>query len=303
MDSKRKHDAYFRREFYGGRSSLARVLDVIVLRITIFAAAYVVLAFYVNPAALALLLAAVITAMFSVVTFMMNRSRYEKFVESSMNALLGDYMVERLLMMPKEQLRAVVEAYTLKLPNVRDLWEQDGNLLARRADGSFLLVGMLQSAKESVCADELLVFYRAALECSANGMLLYSTTAFAADAEALAKRLAMPVSLFPPKRLIELAKEAELLPSDAEVEEALDVIIAQKRDQNASLRKAAFTGRGRRYVICAIVLTFASVLTGYYIYYPIFAAICASMGLITWWLNRAKASDGGVEQQGAQAAR
>ncbi len=302
MDGKNR-DAYFRREFYGGRRSLARALDVVVLRITVFAAAYVILAFYVHPAALALLLSAIITAMFSVVTFMLNRARYEKFVQKRMDVLLGDYMIERLLMMPKEQLRAVVEAYTLKLPNVRDLWEQDGYLLARRSDGSFLLVGMLQSAKEAICADELLVFYRAALECSANGMLLYSTTAFAQDAEALAKRLAMPVSLFPPKRLIELAKEAKLLPSDAEIEEALDVIIAQKREQSASLKEAAFMGKGRRYVMCALVLAFASVLTGYYIYYPIFAAVCASMGLITWWLNRAKASNGSVEQQGAQVAR
>ncbi len=302
MDNSRKHDAYFRREFYGGRSRLARSLDVIVLRISVFVAAYVILAFYVRPAVLALLLAAVITAMFSVVTYMMNQSRYEKFVRKNMDALLGDYMVERLLMMPKEQLRAVVEAYTLKLPNVRDLWEQDGNLLARRADGSFLLVGMLQSAKDSILADDLLVFYRQALECSANGMLLYSTTAFAPDAEALAKRLAMPVSLFPPKRLIALAKEAELLPSDAEVEAALDAIIDQKHEKNASLRKAAFLGKGRRYVVCALVLAFASVLTGYYLYYPIFAAICASMGLMTWWLNRAKTPSGGVEQQGAAGA-
>ena len=298
-----KRGVYFRREFHGGRGSLARALDVIVLRVSVFAAAYVALAFYVRPAMLAFLLAALIVAMFSIVAHMLNRSRYERFVQRSMDALLKDYLVERLLMMPKEQLRAVVEAYTLKLPNVCDLWEQDGNLLARRADGSFLLVGMLQCAKESVSSDELLVFYRAALECSASGMLLYSTTAFAPDAEALAKRLSMPVSLFPPKRLIELAKDAELLPSDAEVEEALDVIIAQKREQRTSLKKAAFRGKGRRYVMCAVVLAFASVLTGYYIYYPVFAAICASMGLMTWWLNREKASNGEVEQQGAQAAR
>ncbi len=297
-----KRDAYFRREFYGGRSGLARALDVIVLRITIFAAAYVALAFYVRPPWLALLLAVVIAAMFSVITHMLNRSRYEKFVQKSMDDLLGDYLVERLLMMPKDQLRAVAEAYTLKLPNVLDLWEQDGSLLARREDGSYLLVGMLQRAKDPVSADELLVFYRTALECSANGLLLYSTAAFAEETEALAKRLSMPVSLFPPKRLIELAREAELLPSDAEVEEALDVIIAQKREQSVSLKKAAFLGNGRRYVMCAIVLAFASVLTGYYVYYPIFAAICASMGLMTWWLNREKAAQGAAEQQGAQTA-
>ena len=298
----KKRDEYFKREFYGGRNGFARILDVIVLRVSILTAGYVLLGLYVRPAGLALLLAAVITGVFSVAARMLNRSRYDKFVKKSMDALLGDYMIERLLMMPKEQLRAVAQAYTLTLPNVQDLWEQNGNLLARREDESFLLVGMLQSAKDSVDSNDLLEYYRIALECSANGLLLYSTAAFSKDAEALAKRLSIPVSLFPPKRLIELAREAGLLPSDEEAEEAIDVIIAQKRGESVSLRKAAFLGGGRRYVMCALVLAFASVLTGYYVYYPIFAAICASMGLMTWWLNRSRTPRAEAETD-AQAAR
>lgn len=296
-----KHDdkrtLYFKQLFYGGRNRVARALDWIVLRATIAAGAYVLLVFFVRPSWLALLLAAIITAMFCVAAHMLKKARYEKFVSGQMEKLRGEYMLEQLIMMPREQLRSVVEAYTLKLPNVLDLWEQDGNLLARREDESYMLVSMLQiHPSHKAGADELLEAYRIALECSANGLLLYSTAAFAEDAEALSKRLSIPISLFPPKKLVALAGEAELLPSESETEAALDVIISQKREQNLSLRLNAFSaGKVRQYLVCAGILAVASFITGYYVYYPILAAVCVSAALMAWWLNRKQGS--GVRSQ------
>lgn len=288
---------YFKQLFYGGRGRVARALDGIVLRATIFAGAYVLLLFNVKPALLALALAVIVAAMFCVAAHMIKKTRYEKFVAARMEELKGSYMLEQLIMMPVEQLRPVVEAYTRKLPNVIDLWEQEGNLLARREDDSYMLVSMLQiHPSQKAGADELLQAYRTALNCSANGLLLYSSASFTDDAEALAKRLSIPVSLFPPKKLVDLAAKAELLPSDSETEEALDVIIAQKREQNLSLRKNTFSaGKVRQYLVCAAILAIASIITGYYVYYPVLAAVCVSAALMTWWLNRKRESGSGKQ--------
>ncbi len=279
MKYDRKTRAWFRREM-SGKTALAQNMDLLLTTLLALFASYVWFLSRLQSQSLAVLLAIASGGVVLVLLLLWRSMRLDAFIRSYSAQLHSKALLEHLLLQTPESIRAMIES-SLSLSGSHQI----GKDLFINRD---CLYGLIQRhPNEPYEASELLRFYQIAQAHRATMLQIYATAPPSDDARALAEQFSTAAVLHEPEELIAIAGHADMLPEEEVVKQALMQSIELRQKSRAKIgKRMLLPGNVRRYLYCAAIIALASFLTGYRVYYPIMAALCVCMALVSWYLGR-----------------
>lgn len=253
---KSESERYFRRQFAGGRRLPGRILDYIALRAILFLACYLMLRQQLPEGHAAWLLAAISLIAASLLIRILREALYARFKARERKRLLRQVLLDRLMLLPtNEFLRlcdTILEFGRIPCP--------------------------LQCA-EPADRDAVLRFARAAGD---RPISLFSTAGFTKGAEAFAARGDIDVRLVPVEKLLTAAERSRACPTEEELEAEIVRLASAGRVKRRRAAAQPLTGvRVNKYLLTAALLTGASFLAGYALYYRLLAGLCMLLALLS----------------------
>lgn len=249
----RRRYAYFRRKYSGGRSVVARAVDYVALRLIILAAAYLFFLPRFGNWSTALLLAGIALGIAMLVLRMMREIALERFVRREIKRIRKTLLCDRLM-----------------LADVQTVGGLSGRLCPQ-TERAVVLQRALPVDAEALLA--LVRTYR-----GYGKLHVFSCTEYADSAVAFSMRANGLLELHAPEELLSAAVRAGMEPP---MEAVYAYIEAEQRDERKRrrlqrMRVSPFAAaRAKKYLLAALVLTGASFLTRYALYYRMLAGLCA----------------------------
>ncbi len=261
---------YFKQRQSGGRSSAARTLDGIMLRLVFAAACYLWFRYNIENNVAVILLTAVTTLLFLAAAQLWREISFDRFVQREQERLSDTVLRERLLLMPTEAFDALCKRIVSQMPDMEDafLW------CAQHA--------------APLAEDDILGAYRAAQSQNSLRLTVCSLSPCSAAACALMNRLPIHADCIKPELLLRLARQTEGYSiSQNDIETHIHSSQSARKERRASMQAQPFaSGRSKKYLLCAAVLVAASFLTGYALYYRLLAGLCLLLSASSYVLNR-----------------
>ena len=273
MDKELKR--YYKQRQHGGRGTAARVADGIVLRIVFAAGCYLWFRHNVANEMVVILLTALTTLLFLVAMQLYRQLSFDKFVRKEKERLTDVVLCERLMLLPEEEFRALNQRIVELLPGF-----ENAHLVS------------IQRASQ-LNEDDILAAFHAAQKENAQQIVIISLSTCKDQALALIGRLPIRVELVPLPTLLRMARQLEgYAVTDEDVETHIRSLMGAQREKKARMQAEPFGAKhARKYLICAIVLTLSSFITGYALYYRLLAGVCLLLSATSFVLNRPNASE------------
>lgn len=261
---------YFKQQQSGGRSSAARTLDGIMLRLVFAAACYLWFRYNIENKIAVILLTAVTTLLFLAAGQLWREISFDRFVQREQERLSDTVLRERLLLMPTDAFEELCKRVLEQMPDMEDafLW------CAQHA--------------APLTEDDILTAYRAAQAQKALRLTVCSLSPCSTAACALLNRLPIHADCIKPALLLHMARQAEgYSVSQDDIETHIHSSQSARKERRASMQAQPFAaGRSKKYLLCAAVLIAASFLTGYALYYRLLAGLCLLLSASSFVLNR-----------------
>jgi len=268
---------YYKRRMYHGRSTAARALDFVSLRLILFIACYLWFLSLVHNQLVSGVLSITAVLMFSVVMALLHSLRLDRFIEKERRRLVGETLREQLALMPKQEFARLTQQAAQALPD----YDAAGGTPRYRGNPC-LVYAMQQLSPPSL--DDMLTVYRAARRKQVTEVLLYTAVPAGTDAESFVRRLSeVSIRLQPPDVLVELCREQQ---KETLAEELIEKKISDAAAEKKRKRAQPFAkGQTRRYLVCAAMLLAASFLTRYALYYRLLAGISLALAGMSFFVN------------------
>ena len=263
-------DRYFRRKAAGGRSRAAALIDAVVLRFFLYAALYLWFRSTIPDRLYAALFTVVCAGLLSAALMLWRRLNLERFREKEILRLRQQILLERLLLLPEEQLHTVANA-----------------LFELEAYDSKTTYPALLRQVQPITPDDLLVHFLCAQAAEKKQMLVLSTAPIPKETRAFSKRLPIRTIVLPPEALCRLAEKTVLgSVSEEELEAYILHLVKDTRPDRRFLQEQAFFGgRAKTYLFGAVLLLILSFLTNYTLYYRLLSGLCAGLFAVSLWLD------------------
>ncbi|HWR22285.1 MAG TPA: hypothetical protein VN366_02310 [Feifaniaceae bacterium] len=277
MDKELKR--YYKQRQHGGRGAAARVADGVVLRVVFAAGCYLWFRHNVANEMVVILLTALTTFLFLVAMRLYRQLSFDKFVQKEKERLTDVVLCERLMLLPEEEFFALSRRIVELLPGF-----ENAHLTC------------IQRASQ-LGEDDILAAFHAAQKEGAEQMVLISLSNCRDQALALLGRLPVRVELVPIPMLLRMARQLEgYAVTDEDVETHIRSLMGAQRARRERMQAEPFGAKhAKKYLVCAVVLTLSSFITGYALYYRLLAGVCLLLSATSFVLNRPSAS-GAAEQ-------
>ncbi len=268
MDQELKR--YYKQRQHGGRGTAARVADGIVLRIVFAAGCYLWFRHNVANEMVVILLTALTTLLFLVAMRLYRQLSFDKFVQKEKERLTDVVLCERLMLLPEEEFFALSKRIIDLLPGF---------------ENAYLL--SVQRASQ-LGEDDILAAFHAAQKEKMQQIVIISLSTCREQALALIGRLPMRVELVPIPTLLRMARQLEgYAVTDEDVDAHIRSLMGAQRARKARMQAEPFGAKhAKKYLICAVVLTLSSFITGYALYYRLLAGVCMLLSATSFVLNR-----------------
>lgn len=256
---------YMRKRMSGGRGAFARAVDYVVLRLLAFAAAYLLFLPRFESRATAVLLSAIVLALFMLVLHMANEIRYARFSSRELIRVRRQLLQDALLLLDMQTLLPLVSA---RCP------EETTPVVLQRA--------------LPVDANQLLALVRTHRNC--GELHVFSCSAYDETAKTFALRTNGLLALHAPEELYSAASDAGMQPSEDDAKKSILAQAKRERRQRRGVPALDLAvGGARKYALIALVLTGLSFATDYALYYRMLAGFCMTLAAIGMWKGRADA--------------
>jgi hypothetical protein len=260
-DPRRLAASCFSRNAGGGKSTFGRILDYVLLRLLLFAGAYLYFASLTGKRGPSLLLALIFLGLCMVVLRIVRMLRMEKATRVEMDRVKKRLTADRLLLLTNARFSSLAAP------------------LCRENEQALLL-------PTSRPAEEWQVLSAIRSRQAGKRKLLFSLGGFTPEAQALMERMPDLVRFGNQAELLELGFKAGLAPGQ---EEVLQYIAMAERAR----KKAAAAGKSRalepaltkKYWITGLVLFGLSFITKFGLYFRLMSGLCmtlAGAGLLLW---------------------
>ena len=261
---------YYKQRQHGGRGTAARVLDGVILRAVFAAGCYLWFRHNVANDLIVIFLTALTTLLFLAALRLYRQLSFEKFVLREKERLSDVVLCERLMLLPKQEFHALCKRIAALLPG----FEQAHFVSTQRAS--------------QLTEDDILSAYHAAQKAGASALVVFSLSGCKDQARALIARLPIRVELVETSMLLRMARQLEgYAVVDADVETHIRSLMSAQRERRARMQAEPFGAKhAKKYLICAIVLTLSSFITGYALYYRLLAGVCLLLSATSYILNR-----------------
>ncbi|NCB30588.1 MAG: hypothetical protein EOM66_04190 [Clostridia bacterium] len=273
MRRRRVLTRYYKRKLYGGRSSFARMMDFISLRVIGLLVCYLHFSTIISNVAMAGLMSIVAVAFGSVAIELAKSMRMDRFIRKERQCIAMETLKKRLLIMPRDEQLARLRRYAKANP-------------ARFKESEIIFTLHRTSP---VMEDDVLAAASAAKKRGAESVTILHTGPVDGAAKSLAADyVGSTVSFLALEDILSQGDRQAMLPT----EEEIDSIILAREGAAHEKRKKALSrpferGRTGRYLLCALGLFAASFFVRYPLYYRLMAAACVSFGAMAYALGQA----------------
>lgn len=261
---------YYKRRQNGGRGVLARTADSVMLHAVFAAGCYLWFRQNVKNEMLMILLTAATILLFFVALRIWRDIRFDRYVRREEEHLKDDVLRERLLMLPAVDFHGLCKRAAEHIPGFEEAY----------------LVTFQRMAP--LTEDDILAAFHAAQAEGYSQMAIFSLSEPSEAAAALLKRIPARTECLPPAMLSQMAQQMDgFTVSDADVARHIRSALAVRKERRARAQAEPFAaGRAGKYLLCAGVLTLASFITGYALYYRLLAGLCVLLSATGFLLNR-----------------
>ncbi len=268
MDKELKR--YYKQRQHGGRGTAARVADGVVLRVVFAAGCYLWFRHNVTNEMVVILLTALTTLLFLAAMRLYRQLSFDKFVQKEQERLADVVLCERLMLLPEPEFHSLSKRIVDLLPG----FEHAHLVSVQRAS--------------QLGEDDILHAFHAAQNENAQQLVIISLSNCRDQALALMGRLPIRVELVSISMLLRMARQLEgYAVTDEDVQAHIRSLMGAQREKRARMQAEPFGAKhAKKYLICAIVLTLSSFITGYALYYRLLAGVCLLLSATSFVLNR-----------------
>ena len=283
MDSRMR--MYYRKKMSGGRSIVARITDFIILRALMLFILFFVFVRIWRSLSVALVLALLITAAFSFAMVLVHRARAERYMHRDLQRLKKKCLLEELTLMRPDAFRQyMAQLLDADIDSFTDT-EYGFSVCARGTQ-----IDVLHNHPTSVCgvAEILHICRRYSNE---KKRVIMTLSSFDKDAQNFAAAFEPPITLIDGEHVLKIAESKTLLPDEAKAWEKAEAEMKASFVTMAQIRKSALEKtKTRAYIICGIIIMCWPLVAGFRFYYPIIAAACFALAVISYRQARKSAS-------------
>lgn len=274
MDSKLIR--YYNKKASGGRSVLARVIDLIMFRVFIFFFLFMIFLYITLSLITSLLISLFLTAAISISLALYRRKKIEKYITADIERLKNKCLLEKLTFMNAKEYAEFMDKIFDK--EIEDKKFENDNFSGIYGKSHAYVFHNHPGSECSV--NDVLRVYRA-LKC--EKLFIFSLSEFSEDAKMMCKKLPEEIILIGGKKILEAANKKGLMPDESEAEsdvlkEMSEKIITFENLRSNALSKTKIKG----YIICGIVIMLWPFVAGFEVYYPLIAMLCFIFALITY---------------------
>ncbi len=255
---------YYAERCSGGKRTLARVLDYVALRLILLLAAVMFFRVKGFAAGEAVFLGVIVLSIGMLLLHLVHAVRYDAFVRRENRRIRQEILLRRMMLLPHEAF----------LERIRPLAEEPrvfGIQCATPADANSLLQILRFSDGTSAIA-------------------VFSTAGYTKEAQDFAGAAPVKLHLYGTETL----EASALLLAEVNVSEIHDYIEAalqKRKERKRRLQAQPFvSGSAAKYFLIAALLTGASFLTRYALYYRMLAGLCSTIAVLSLLFNRGHAA-------------
>lgn len=261
---------YYKQAQFGGRSTAARAVDAVVIRLIFALACYLWFRHNIDDTFFALLLTGLTSVLFLLALHIWRNLSFEKFIKKEQARLEDVILRERLLLLPGKEFLSLCHALAKRRQ------QEDNTLL------------WCSQRFAPLDEDAVLTAYHAALKQEYEALLICTLSPCTAKAAGLIKRLPLPVSCITPDQLLPIAREWQ---GCMVTKEDVEAYILQQQSlhsaRRARVQKQPFAPENaKKYALCAVALFLASFVTGYKLYYRLLAGLCLLLAAAAVFVSR-----------------
>lgn len=268
------------------RSRVAHIFDYIGLRVLTALLLYMVFRTLLHQAWGAAALALIGTAMVSLIAYMVQNARLDRFTEETRKKFTRNLLLEKLIVMPREELYAWCGRLAWRTGGYRIADQVPQGLIIERFDERILFSLCQQHPQSQLMPQDVLDFYHDVLTTNATSGVLLSTAPLNTECKPFLSRLEKDITLCGPERILSLAKNFDLLPP----ENALEDDLIRELQEHLTMRRESFQrfrkefllpAKAKRYGLCGLIILLGGVLIGQTLYYAVFASACFALALLS----------------------
>lgn len=277
---------YYRKQMNGGRSIVARTIDFVIFRLFLAFMLFWLLLFFSRSFTVSILISIFLTIAVSLVLFLINQKRTERFIKKDLKRIKEKCLLETLTFMTFEQFSDYMNKILDGIDNVQP-WEK--GFTAKK--DNVKVYAFHNHPRSNVDVSDILDVLRGNNE----SLILVSLSAFTENAKRLCESMTEDIALIPGSEVLKLAAKHNMLPDEEEAEQR------SKNEMNASLitlekikQTTLSKTKIKRYVICGVIVMLWPLMTGFKFYYPIIAAGCFLLAVLAFRKSKQGEESGGM---------
>lgn len=264
---------HYMKKIYGGRSSLARLLDFILLRALVLTGLFLLILQLFRSLTGAILISSFLTLAISLALHSFRVKRIERCIKKDLQKLREKCLLEQLALMEP----AAYAAYMARLfDGLENISWTDAGFCAEKGNARVFVFHNHPSAECDVG-----IMLGVLRENRGRALNIVSLSAFSQEAKNLCGNWEQPIILTDGKEVLALAKKADMLPDEKAAQQRAEKEMNDTVQTLSKIKDAALSrGKVRGYMICGIAALIWPFVTGFRFYYPIIAALCFLLAVL-----------------------
>lgn len=281
----RKLILYYKRKLYGGRSTAARFIDFIVLRVVVLFVIFLTLLFFSRSITVSLLVSVFITLAVSFALALFRQRRIRHFIEKDMARIKRKCLLEELTMLDAAGFEEYITRLFEGLTEIKPL--EDGFMATKEG----VLYYVIHNHPSSVCdIDIALKIYRQLRNTDSVVVTLGDFNEAARTFFAGQK-----IKLVSGKMILKAAAQKDMLPDEDTAQQKAHYEMCETIVTIDKLKGTAFSkSKIKAYILCGLIITCWPLVAGFRIYYPFIAVFCFVMAAITYRKSKTHEESHGI---------
>lgn len=280
MEFDKKTLRYFKYKFSRGRNTLAQLLDKIFGSLLGFVVLFCV--FWAMHAGLwrSAILSATVVTVFDIFLAALSKYRLGRFILNELWRIRQNYMLERLTMLSGEEFSRICREIFLSHSPGGDPIDTLGGLYF--PDARHFCYAFSNHPENPVGVQQMLVLNRKLKKLRAASATVLTAAKYMNETSTMSKRLGAEITLLGRNEFFPEDFDYITPPSEEELQNALQAEISVKPLPGRI--KGAFLAprKTRAYVACAAFLICWYLIAGFGIFYPIAAAVCIALAVLSY---------------------
>ena len=258
---------------------VARLLDFFIFRALLMMGLFIVLLQLSRSLTTALLVSIFLTLAVSLVLYCIRQKRTERLIEKDLKQLKEKCLLEKLTFLRPEE---YVEYMCKLLGQLDGISMSDIGFTAEK-NGTLLFV--FHNHPTVLCeVSDVLNILRGHEHAR---MVFVSLSDFSMPVKTLCQNAKQEIKLINGEDVLTLAASADMLPDEQEAQQKAEEEMSQTVITLSRLKESALSRKKvKGYMVCGIAAILWPFVTGFRFYYPIIAAVCFALAIITYRKNQ-----------------